>query len=265
MSRDGPPPDAGGRGESFLARFARLKREAARGRPDASAPSAAAPPPAAPAPPAGLPPETVARGDDAAGALPEAGDAVPLPPIESLTAASDIAAFLREGVPLALRNAALRRIWALDPAIRDFIGPADYAWDWNLPDGVPGFAADLGGADLPRLLAQAIGAADDPPPAPAGAVPERAVAAMSPAPAAAADEAAEPGAAAGRDALGAVAAVAAPPVRAPTLDVADGLLHRSPVALPPVAAEAARAGADNGREPTQQPATPRRHGGALPV
>jgi hypothetical protein len=27
-----------------------------------------------------------------------------------------------------------------DPAIRRFIGPAEYAWDFNSPRGVPGFA-----------------------------------------------------------------------------------------------------------------------------
>lgn len=80
-----------------------------------------------------------------------------LPSIESLTIESDIAAFLRQGVPAALRNAALRRAWSLDPAIRDFVGPADYAWDYNAPDGVPGFSLDLGGADLKKLLAQALG------------------------------------------------------------------------------------------------------------
>lgn len=61
-----------------------------------------------------------------------------LPGPEELTAASDITGFLRKGVPLALRNRALRRAWAIDPAIRDFVGDArDYAWDWNTPGGVP--------------------------------------------------------------------------------------------------------------------------------
>ena len=100
-----------------------------------------------PAPPANLPdaPE-----------LP-AFDPASLPPVEGLTAASDFTAFLRAEVPAALRQAALRRAWTLDPAIRDFIGPADYAWDYNAPEGVPGFALELGG-DVTRLLAQAIGA-----------------------------------------------------------------------------------------------------------
>src|SRR5690606_12871261 len=52
-------------------------------------------------------------------------------------------------------------MWSLDPGIRDFMGPADYAWDFNAPDGVPGFALELGG-DVKRLLAQAIGAPPEP-------------------------------------------------------------------------------------------------------
>jgi hypothetical protein len=69
---------------------------------------------------------------------------------------------MRPGVPAWLRTAALRRIWSLDPEIRSFVGPADYAWDYNAPDGVPGFALELGG-DVKRLLAQAIGAEEEKP------------------------------------------------------------------------------------------------------
>ncbi|WP_052388760.1 DUF3306 domain-containing protein [Belnapia moabensis] len=129
-------------GEGFLGRWSRRKREAIRGLPE---PEAEAPPP-----PAEAPPEP---------ALP-IFDPASLPPVESLTEASDITAFLRAEVPAALRRAALRRAWALDPAIRDFTGPADYAWDYNAPDGVPGFAHALGG-DVKRLLAQAIGALEE--------------------------------------------------------------------------------------------------------
>jgi hypothetical protein len=34
---------------------------------------------------------------------------------------------------------ALREIWRTDPAVRDFVGPADYAWDWNTPGDAPGY------------------------------------------------------------------------------------------------------------------------------
>lgn len=62
-----------------------------------------------------------------------------LPRIEDLAEGSDIRLFLNPRVPAALRNAALRRIWSVTPAIRDHRDPAvDYAWDWNTPGGVPG-------------------------------------------------------------------------------------------------------------------------------
>lgn len=130
--------------EGFLARWSRRKREAVR--PPAEVP--APPPAAAPPPPAEAPPPF---------------DPATLPPVESLTVASDIRDFLRAEVPRALREAALRRVWTLDPAIRDFIGPADYAWDFNAPDGVPGFADKLTG-ELGELIAQAIGTKPDPAP-----------------------------------------------------------------------------------------------------
>jgi hypothetical protein len=62
-----------------------------------------------------------------------------LPPIESIDAATDITAFLRKGIPQELSRAALRRAWSADPAIRDFIGLAENAWDFNDPNAMPGF------------------------------------------------------------------------------------------------------------------------------
>lgn len=161
MSGNGAPEQ-----EGFLARWSRRKRQAAEGRPpeaeDRQAPQPA-PPPAESAEPAApeeqAPPQEARAEED----LPD------LPPPESLTAESDIRPFLDRRVPAALRQAALRRIWSLDPAIRDFIGPADYAWDYNAPDGgVPGFAPTLG-EEARRLLAQAIGLdhPEEPAPAPA--------------------------------------------------------------------------------------------------
>jgi uncharacterized protein DUF3306 len=80
-------------------------------------------------------------------------DLASLPSIESIAAHTDIAAFLNTGVPAELTRAALRRAWATDPAIRDFIGIAENQWDFNDPNGIPGFgpldptdnAADLVG------------------------------------------------------------------------------------------------------------------------
>lgn len=65
-----------------------------------------------------------------------------LPEPETFTPETDIRPFLRPGVPKAMRNAALRKMWLLTPAIRDHSDPAvDYAWDWNTPGGVPGDGA----------------------------------------------------------------------------------------------------------------------------
>ena len=81
-----------------------------------------------------------------------------LPKLEDLTGSTDITAFLRNGVPEHLRNAALRKSWALDPAIRNYVNPAlEYAYDWNAPGGVPG-GGELGaGVDVARLVSQIMG------------------------------------------------------------------------------------------------------------
>ncbi|RWP42440.1 MAG: DUF3306 domain-containing protein [Mesorhizobium sp.] len=71
---------------------------------------------------------------------PEAAEpAEPLPRVEDLTAQSDLSAFLRKGVPKMLKRAALRKMWSLDPAIRDHVGPSEYAWDFNKPGSMAGF------------------------------------------------------------------------------------------------------------------------------
>ena len=81
-----------------------------------------------------------------------------LPKLEELTASTDMSAFLRKGVPEHLRNAALQKSWALDPAIRNYVNPAlEYAYDWNAPGGVPG-GGELGaGVDVARLVSQIMG------------------------------------------------------------------------------------------------------------
>ena len=58
-------------------------------------------------------------------------DAVNMPSIGSIGAASDIRPFLASGVPEDLTRAALRRAWSADPAIRDFIGLSENSWDSN--------------------------------------------------------------------------------------------------------------------------------------
>jgi hypothetical protein len=111
--------------------------------------------------------EQVLAGDQVpVGAKPIAGaessggevDLSSLPPIESITAATDITAFLREGVPLELSRAALRRAWSADPAIRDFVGLAENAWDFNDPNAMPGFGPlDCSDEQLRELVAKVIG------------------------------------------------------------------------------------------------------------
>uniref|UniRef100_UPI00135C5BCB DUF3306 domain-containing protein n=1 Tax=Geminicoccus flavidas TaxID=2506407 RepID=UPI00135C5BCB len=121
----------------FLSRWSRRKLEARR---ELTRDSEAAEAPAeadVPAEPDAVP-ATVE--EPAALAQPDLQEELPsLPSVEGLTAQSDLTPFMRKGVPAALRNAALRRMWVLDPAIRDYVGDArDYAYDWSVPGSVPG-------------------------------------------------------------------------------------------------------------------------------
>src|SRR6266851_5361008 len=77
---------------------------------------------------------------------------ISLPPLDSIESASDITGFLAPNVPLELTRAALRRAWTADPAIRDFIGLSENAWDFNAPGGVPGFGS-LDAEEIRRLVA----------------------------------------------------------------------------------------------------------------
>ena len=141
--------------ESFLSRWSRRKRQALRREPDRE--------------PANSPPPEAGAGNSSVATEPDIGaeELARLPRIEDLTAHSDLMQFLRKGVPVALRNAALRRVWALDPKIRDYVGEArDYAYDWNAPAGVPG-SGPLDERDIEGLLRRVIGDAEPcPSPAP---------------------------------------------------------------------------------------------------
>jgi hypothetical protein len=149
--------------QNFLLRWSRRKQAAAQeAEPAKSAPR----------------PESAAAQHDAAGTrepqsrntfgagqnAPDPGtpavDATSLPAIEAITAATDIRAFLAAGVPAELTRAALRRAWTSDPKIRDFIGLADYDWDFNTPGSMAGFGP-LEGADALRVqAARRIGPSD---------------------------------------------------------------------------------------------------------
>jgi hypothetical protein len=142
--------------ENFLSRWGRLKRSAelkrsreADLREDATLSSAAA---------------TGTLGEDAGAetqrrAAP-AFDPASLPSIDTITASTNIRAFLQSGVPAELTRAALRRVWVSDPVIRNFIGIAENQWDFTDPTAIPGFGPlhDTGGE--PGLMAEAVARLD---------------------------------------------------------------------------------------------------------
>ena len=83
-----------------------------------------------------------------------------LPSLESITSATDIRAFLTPGVPQDFTRAALRRAWAADPAIRDFVGLAENAWDFTDPNAIPGFGEIPIGYDIRKMVAEVFGELD---------------------------------------------------------------------------------------------------------
>jgi hypothetical protein len=137
--------------ENFLTRWSRRKLEAEEKGPTEQA---------EPAPAAVPEPPTQAAAEDDKPAVAHASesetpavDLSTLTSIEEITAETDIRAFLQPGIPLQLTRAALRRVWTADPAIRDFVGLAENAWDFTAPDGVPGFGP-LTPNDIARQAAQ---------------------------------------------------------------------------------------------------------------
>ncbi|WP_375457783.1 DUF3306 domain-containing protein [uncultured Enterovirga sp.] len=133
------------RNDGFLARWSRRKLDASA----ATAETPARPGPdgteTLPSGPAGAPQALeVELSEEELSALPR---------LEDLTAETDLAPFLRAGVPALLRKAALRRMWSIDPAIRDFVGEArDYSYDWNVAGGVPVSGPLLPGYDVQATL-----------------------------------------------------------------------------------------------------------------
>jgi hypothetical protein len=138
--------DAPNANEGFLRRWARRKRAAATGGPGGAKSTSPAQPPADRPGPLGTDDRVDLSADFAA-----------LPPIESITATSNIHGFLGPGVPESLRRAALRRAWASDPAIRDFVGIAENQWNFNDPDGIPGFGSLEWTPQLRRMVADLVG------------------------------------------------------------------------------------------------------------
>jgi hypothetical protein len=135
--------------EEFLKRWSRRKQES----------KAAEQAPSLPGQTAAASPETAEVASE-----PEI-DLSKLPSIDSITAATDITEFLRKGIPAELSRAALRRAWATDPTIRDFVGLAENAWDFTDPNAIPGFGALHGtpeqiGAMVERVIGGVRNAAD---------------------------------------------------------------------------------------------------------
>ncbi|TFV75662.1 DUF3306 domain-containing protein [Bradyrhizobium frederickii] len=124
--------------EEFLSRWSRRKRESR----------------AEPAKPAEAQPTPAAETRNAESEF----DLSSLPSIDDINAATDITAFLRKNIPQELSRAALRRAWATDPAIRDFVGLAENAWDFNDPTAMPGFGPlDCSSEELAALVDRVVG------------------------------------------------------------------------------------------------------------
>jgi hypothetical protein len=136
--------------ENFLERWSRRKVEAQRGEGDA--PRAAD---------AML--EQRSEPTATTTALPFDVSNLNLPSLESITGVTDIRAFLAPGVPQELARAALRRAWANDPAIRNFVGLQENDWDFTKPEGVPGFGPLPPDIDIKKLITQIFGGGDEEP------------------------------------------------------------------------------------------------------
>lgn len=81
-----------------------------------------------------------------------------LPSLDEITLDTNIMPFLQRGVPRAMKNAALRKMWLLDPRIRDHKDLAvDYAWDWNTPGGVPGSGGTVSAESVAKLVRSLFG------------------------------------------------------------------------------------------------------------
>jgi hypothetical protein len=82
-----------------------------------------------------------------------------LPSIDSITATTDIRMFMLPGVPLVLRQAALRKVWMIDPKIRDFIEMAENQWDFTVNS--PGFDFSPPSGDIQKMVAEIFGKSHD--------------------------------------------------------------------------------------------------------
>ena len=134
--------------DNFLSRWSRRKRQAGEDKEKNGTGETVA----APAP------ENQQGKPAAPGAAPTPEfDVESLPPIETISAETDITAFMRTGVPETLKHAALRRAWASDPVIRDFVGLNENFWDAAGPDGILGFGDLDPNLDVQRMVSELFG------------------------------------------------------------------------------------------------------------
>jgi Protein of unknown function (DUF3306) len=147
--------------DNFLSRWSRRKLEAER---DNDAPQrideAARPPEphTADAGPVAVSPDKVPERRDNEDKNEQPFDLTQLPSIESITAETDIRAFLQKGVPAELSRAALRRAWIADPSIRDFIEIAENQWDFVTGLDLPGFGTlDVAPEEIRKMVAEVFG------------------------------------------------------------------------------------------------------------
>jgi hypothetical protein len=108
--------------KNFLSRWSQRKREAE----EAAAHEAVPPQDGDEALPAAPPAAAGAAEDDAGGI-----DLRDLPDIDSLHAGSDFTVFMRSGIPRALKQRALRRLWQVDPAFNVICPLDDYNLDYT--------------------------------------------------------------------------------------------------------------------------------------
>jgi hypothetical protein len=225
--------------ENFLSRWSRRKRDTANETEQPDKPAATGPDkPSEPGPDAT---PAVAGTTPGAASAPEF-DLSKLPALDSIGANTDIRDFLQPGVPPELKLAALRRAWSADPAIRDYIGPADYAWDFTDPKAMPGFGELGPEVDVKKLVAQVF----------RGTTPEGELSAVKPAVAPSTTQLPDKS-----DTIADIPAAKEPAARPERLAAVpepnDLLQHGRNIAAQTD---------DSGAEPA--PPTPRRHGGAMP-
>ena len=147
-------PEDEDRGEGFLGRWARRKREAQQ----PGVPVVEEPP--------SVPPAT----SEIAASEPEP-EMVEPPSLDLVDKDFDLAHWLKQNVPEEWKLKALRRAWESDPMISGYLDPArDYALDWNTPGGAPGYGPLSESDNVEEMLANIFGKPPEPAAEPTEAV-----------------------------------------------------------------------------------------------